>query len=568
MGWIDWAVLLLTLLGIVLYGTYKNRRQKNLQGYLLGDQNLPWYTIGFSVMATQASAITFLSTPGQAYDDGMRFIQFYFGMPLAVLVVALVIIPIFYKAGVYTAYEYLQKRFGAPARYFTASLFLIQRGLAAGITIYAPSIVLSTVLQVPLHLTNIFIGVLVIVYTVTGGSKAVAQTQKWQLMVMLGGLWVAMAMLLIQIQAYIPLPKAAALASAAGKWNFVSFKFDPADRYNIWSGLLGGFFLSLSYFGTDQSQVGRYLGGKTTRTAKLGLYFNGIFKIPMQLMVLLSGVLVFIFFQFAEVPLHFNSAQVPKTGALSETYRAYELEFSKVKAERKQHIQQWDPQIPNPQFIQSLKESLNREKKMREQTGAWLEENVPGADKNDRDYVFLHYIMNYLPVGLVGLLLATIFSGAMSSTSSELNALGSVTAIDGIIPLSKRTYSDTVKLNLTRGATIFWGILAIFFAALFNLFDNLIQAVNILGSLFYGTILGVFMTGFLLKSIQGKAVFWAAVLTEVSILLLFFASQYGYISLGWLWLNPIGCLGVMVFAVFLQFLMNIISPTKYVGHNE
>jgi solute:Na+ symporter, SSS family len=563
MHWIDWLVLLGTLLGIVAYGTLRNRKQKNLKGYLLGDGNLPWWTIGISVMATQASAVTFLSTPGQAYDDGMRFIQFYFGMPLAVIVVAAIIIPVFYKAGVYTAYGYLDKRFGAPVRYLTAFLFLIQRGLAAGLTIYAPSIVLSTVLHIPLNITNIFIGVLVIVYTVSGGSKAVAQTQKLQLTVMMGGLFVAMGILLWYISREMSVPKAMEFAGAAGKWNFINWNFDTKDKYNVWSGVLGGFFLSLAYFGTDQSQVGRYLGGKSSGQAKIGMIFNALFKIPMQLLILFVGVLVFIFFQTQPVPIHFNTTQLNSFQGTEEISVEKKLDFIKLETEYEQTRkhqellrEHWiSSQLSTADFSEQYKETLLREKEVRLEAGKQIEASLLGADKNDKDYVFLYFIMNFLPIGIVGLLLAMIFSGAMSSTSSELNALGSVTALDLIQPIRGGVeLNEKQQLALTRWSTISWGILAIIFAAIFNLFDNLIQAVNILGSLFYGTILGIFLTGFMLPKIGGRAVFWAALCAEGIVLSVFYLMQTEKLELGWLWLNPIGCIGVMVIALLLNML--------------
>lgn len=548
---LDWLVLLGTLLGIVSYGAWKSREQQNLSTYLLGNQSMRWWAIGLSVMATQASAVTFLSTPGQGFDDGLRFIQFYFGMPLAVLVVAFVIIPVFYKQKVFTAYEYLEKAFGPKTRSFTALLFLIQRGLAAGITIFAPSIVLSTVLNIPLNITNLIIGLLVIIYTVSGGSKAVAQTQKLQMIVMFVGLFVAAGMLIYEINNRVPLQTAFHLADISGKFNTINWKFDLQDRYNIWSGILGGFFLSLSYFGTDQSQVGRYLGGKDVRNAKLGLIFNGIFKIPMQLFILFVGVLVFIFFQLQPVPLHFNeiNTQWYESKAPADSLIFYKNQYQIITEEKQELISQITHQPPDKTWDIRWQEHIKAEAALRQDFRNSVDQLLPQAEPNDRDYIFLHYIMHHLPAGLVGLLLAMIFCAAMSSTSSELNALGSVTAVDFIYRHSTKKYTDHQQLKITRMATMVWGITAIIFATIFSLFDNLIQAVNILGSLFYGPILGIFLTAFFLPKRSDKAMLLAAIAGELLVLLLFLFDRNDIIQLAWLWLNPIGCLAVMGFSI-------------------
>ncbi len=545
---LDWLVLLGTLLAIVLYGVIKNRKQKNLNSYLLGDQNLPWWTIGISVMATQASAVTFLSTPGQGFDDGLRFIQFYFGMPLAVMVVAFVVIPLFYRRKVYTAYAFLEKSFGPQTRYYTAFLFLVQRGLAAGITIYAPSIVLSTVLDIPLHLTNIVIGVLVTIYTVSGGSKAVAQTQTWQMLVMMAGLFIAAGVLLYKIQQDMPLQTAFTLAEASGKFNAIQWKWDWDDRYNVWSGLLGGFFLSLAYFGTDQSQVGRYLGGKDIRNAKIGLLFNGLFKIPMQLFILFIGVLVFIFFTLSPGPIHFNRDNLDAP-QIQEDRKTWEASYQILLEERQQFLGQISSGAPTETWQPQWQAHLKEEKKLREEVRETIKAKVPNAESNDRDYVFLHFIMHYLPTGLVGLLLAMIFSGAMSSTSSELNALGSVTVVDMLRHAKFLQENEKAQLKMTKWATTLWGLAAIGFAAIFSLFDNLIQAVNILGSLFYGPMLGIFLTAFFLPKMSDRNMLISAILGEMVVLTVFFLDQYNVIQLAWLWLNPLGCLAVMGLAL-------------------
>lgn len=569
MHWLDWFVLLGTLLGIVAYGMYVTRKQKDAESYLLGNRQMPWWTIGISVMATQASAVTFISVPGKAYQDGLGFIQFYLGMPLAILVVSAVFIPLYYKMRVYTAYEFLEHRFGKWARWYTAFLFLIQRGLAAGITIYAPSIVLSTLLGLNLSLTNICIGLLVIAYTTTGGSRAVAITQKQQMAVMLGGLLVALALLLVYIQKHIPLSQGLELAGMAGKMNAIDWTPDLSNRYTIWSGLLGGFFLSLSYFGTDQSQVGRYLGGKNVREGRLGLLFNGVFKIPMQFLVLFVGVLVFIFFQFNPQPLHFNSVQWSELqkSAAKDSLTVLNNEYQNLNQERQKSIRSWSAgSIPEPEFKASYLNSLESEKKLRESVKVLMKKHLPKEDSNDGDYIFLSFIMGYLPIGFVGLLLAMIFAAAMSSTSGELSALGSVTAMDFLRPMRILPKSDSGQLMANRLATAAWGVVAIFFALIFSLFDNLIEAVNIIGSLFYGTILGIFCTAFFLRFVQGRALLIAGLISEAVVLFLYFDTHIlpNHVSgLAYLWLNPIGCLLTMGLAAVFQFYFNLRSSQKF-----
>jgi len=569
MHWLDWFVLLGTLLGIVAYGMYVTRKQMDAESYLLGNRQMPWWTIGISVMATQASAVTFISVPGKAYQDGLGFIQFYLGMPLAILVVSAVFIPLYYKMQVYTAYEFLEHRFGKWARWYTAFLFLIQRGLAAGITIYAPSIVLSTLLGLNLSLTLTGNDGNNIAYTTTGGSRAVAITQKKQMAVMLGGLLVALALLLVYIQKHIPLSQGLELAGMAGKMNAIDWTPDLSNRYTIWSGLLGGFFLSLSYFGTDQSQVGRYLGGKNVREGRLGLLFNGVFKIPMQFLVLFVGVLVFIFFQFNPQPLHFNSVQWSELqkSAAKDSLTVLNNEYQNLNQERQKSIRSWSAgSIPEPEFKASYLNSLESEKKLRESVKVLMKKHLPKEDSNDGDYIFLSFIMGYLPIGLVGLLLAMIFAAAMSSTSGELSALGSVTAMDFLRPMRILPKSDSGQLMANRLATAAWGVVAIFFALIFSLFDNLIEAVNIIGSLFYGTILGIFCTAFFLRFVQGRALLIAGLISEAVVLFLYFDTHIlpNHVSgLAYLWLNPIGCLLTMGLAAVFQFYFNLRSSQKF-----
>lgn len=560
---LDWLVLALSLLGVVAFGVWKTRKQRDAKSFLMGDNSLPWWTIGLSVMATQASAVTFISLPGKAFQDGMGFIQFYLGMPLAVLVVSAVIMPLFYRTKVFTAYEFLEKRFGRLPRLYTAFLFLVQRGLAAGITIYAPAIVLSTLLGWNLTLTNIFIGILVIIYTVSGGSKAVAQTQKQQMGVMMLGLFVAAALLMVGISNHMPLSDGLSMAGMTGKFNLIDLKPDFSSRYNIWSGILGGFFLSLSYFGTDQSQVGRYIGGKDIRQSRMGLLFNALFKIPMQLLVLFVGVLVFVFFQFNPQPIHYNAPQLDLLRASDEARPALlqsEADYRAVVAKKQQLQEAWEAgQLSDSDFGPAYRGQLQKEQSIRQEVRDLVESHIPEGDPNDSDYIFLSYIMGYLPVGLVGLLLAMIFSGAMSSTAGELNALGSVTAIDFIQTFGLMPSSGKGQLRVSRLATAAWGVLAIVFATIFSLFDNLIEAVNIIGSLFYGTILGIFCVAFFMRWVGGRAVLWAGLIAEAFVLLVYFGTETLSLAFGWdlkapayLWLNPIGCLLTMLLAALLQ----------------
>ena len=552
--------MLSTLLGIVAYGVWHTRKVDNVQSYLLGDRDLPWWTIGLSVMATQASAITFLSTPGQAYEDGMRFAQFYFGLPVAMVILCIFVLPIYYRLKVYTAYEYLEGRFDLRTRTLTAVLFLIQRGLAAGLTIYAPAIILSSILEWPLRWTILFIGALVIFYTVMGGTKAVSVTQKQQMIVILSGMFIAALILIFQLPENVSFGDAVGLAGKMGKLNVVDFEFDLSNRYNFWSGMLGGVFLFLSYFGTDQSQVQRYLSGKSLTESRLGLLFNGIFKVPMQFLVLFVGVLVFVFFQFQQPPLHFNSANLEK---LEGT--AYESELESLQSQHNTLF------LTQQQEVRALIRALNQEdeaavaavqgrleelrstdQELRKATDGLILKADPAAKIKDTDYVFITFVTEYLPIGLVGLLLAVIFSAAMSSTSSELNALATTTVIDLYRRSLTKDRSDRHYLNASKAFTAIWGGVALVFAATANLFENLIQAVNIVGSLFYGAILGIFLVAFFLKKIGGWAVFYGALIAEAIVLLIFTLNTQEIINIAYLWLNLIGCSLVMIIAWLLQ----------------
>jgi Na+/proline symporter len=561
MSTLDWLVLFLTLVSIAVYGMYKTRGKQSLETYLKGSKD-NWWTIGLSIMATQASAITFLSTPGQAYEDGMRFIQFYFGLPLAMIIISIAFVPIYYKLKVYTAYEYLENRFDLKTRTLTALLFIVQRGLAAGITIYAPAIILSTLLGWNLTLTNIFIGVLVIAYTVSGGTEAVSITQKQQMAVMMGGMVLA-GIMVIQLLP-ISMKEALQVAGKMDKLNVVNFEFDLADRYSFWSGMTAAVFLFLSYFGTDQSQVQRYLSGQTLTQSRMGLLMNGFLKIPMQFLILFIGVLVFVFYQFNTPPVHFNqvqtealrqSAYASEFGRLEQSYQANFDSSKQVYTQLLSSIDQEKAETTE-ELTNTLKNLKTEQQEIREEVKALLVTHDPEAETRDTDYVFMRFVMDYLPTGVVGLLFAAIFAAAMSSSSSELNALGSTTTVDLYKRSIRKEASDTHYVNSSKLFTALWGLGAILFATYASLFENLIQAVNLLGSLFYGTILGIFVVGFFIKWIKGQAVFLAALLSQALILVVHFFNGKGLFGMHWdigfLWYNAIGCLSVVLFGLILQ----------------
>lgn len=543
MNLIDWLVLFSTIGLIAAYGVWKTKKQQNLDDYIRGGRESKWFTIGLSVMATQASAITFLSTPGQAYESGMGFIQFYFGLPLALILVSIFAVPRFYNSNVFTAYEFLEKRFDLKTRLITAFLFLIQRGLAAGITIYAPAIVLSTVLGWDLNLLNIAIGIVVIIYTVSGGTKAVNLTQKWQMAVILAGMAFAFYTLLSMIGTHLGFADAIRFAGESGKMNIIDFNFDPSSRYTIWSGLTGGLFLSLSYFGTDQSQVQRYLSASSIKESRMGLMFNAVLKIPMQFLILLTGVLLFVFYQMNERPMVFNeplAAEVierDKSGKLAELNAAYQsLETEKLHAIAERGFTANDPQLAEI-----------REKQLTLTTDFHEQAELVDADYqlNDADYVFIRFILDFLPHGAIGLLIAVILSAGMSSTAGELNALAATTMNDFYSRLRPRERNEQQNVRIGKWITVGWGVMAITFALMARLFDNLIELVNVLGSLFYGTILGVFVCAFFLKHLKGAAVFWSAIAAELLVILLYI---YARDLVGYLWFNAIGCVAVLVLA--------------------
>lgn len=548
---IDWIVLIGTLLFIVVYGTWKSRRQRDVGDYLKGGSSANWWTIGLSVMATQASAITFLSTPGQAFHDGMGFVQFYFGLPIAMVIICMVFIPIYHKLKVFTAYEYLETRFDQKTRTLTAILFLIQRGLACGITIFAPAIILSAVLGWNLIYLNIIIGVLVIIYTVSGGTKAVSVTQKQQMAVIFFGMFMAFLLILNYLPLDITFTKALEIAGANGKMDILDFSFDLENRYTFWSGIIGGTFLALSYFGTDQSQVQRYLSGRSVKQSQMGLIMNGILKVPMQFFILLVGVMVFVFYQFNSSPLHFNPAAVKdvKKSSYAQQYTALEAEKAALDEEliaTQISYGKAESESTKTQLAEEINTLNQKEEKLRKESVAVIKKANPNAETNDKDYVFIHFILTNLPRGLIGLLLAVILSAAMSSTASELNALGSTTTID----LYKRNNPGKREKHYvaaSRGFTLLWGIVAIGVASTAHLFDNLIQLVNIIGSIFYGNVLGIFLLAFFIKYVSGKAVFIAAIITQLVIIYIWYIDWMPY-----LWLNLVGCALVMALATLIQ----------------
>lgn len=552
---IDWIILIGTLLFIVSYGAYRTRGSKNVQDYLRAGNQAKWWTIGLSVMATQASAITFLSTPGQAFHSGMGFVQFYFGLPIAMIIICMVFIPLYHRLNVYTAYEFLESRFDLKTRTLTAFLFLTQRGLAAGITIFAPAIILSAVLGWDLNILNILIGVLVIIYTVSGGTKAVSVTQKQQMGVIFFGMVTAFCLIVSYLPQEISFSNALEIAGASGKMEILDFSFDFDNRYTFWSGMIGGTFLALSYFGTDQSQVQRYLTGKSVRESQMGLIFNGLLKVPMQFFILLVGVMVFVFYQFNYAPLNFNPAAT--TAVLesehSEEYQGLMEEHNQIQLQKHQVSLAYgqDPEGLSPEqrtgYQQEILDLNLAEDKTREEARGLISSANDLVETNDKDYVFIHFILNNLPRGLIGLLLAVILSAAMSSTASELNALASTTVID----IYKRSLtgprSEEHYVRASKWFTLGWGIMAILVASFASLFDNLIQLVNIIGSIFYGNVLGIFLLAFFVKYVRGQAVFIAAIITQILIIGFWWIDLMPY-----LWLNLAGCALVVSIAVLLQ----------------
>ena len=550
---LDFVVLIGSMLGIAAYGMWHTRTHRNLSHYLKGDETMGWVTIGISVAATQASAITFISTPGQGYQDGLGFVQNYFGMPLALILIAAVFLPMYRRLNIYTAYEFLGRRFDAKTRLLGAALFLLQRGLAAGITIYAPAIILSTVLGWRLDLTIILSGLLVVIYTVMGGSEAVSLTQKYQMAVIFAGMATAFIVLLVKLPANFT--DALTVAGGFQKLHAVDFSLDVKQRYTFWSGLFGGLFLSLSYFGTDQSQVQRYISGASLRESRLGLMFNAVLKIPMQFFILLLGVMVFVFYQFEQPPVFFNQSawnQVVKQDSGGQL-KSFEQKFDAIHVEKEQWIHSWlDAKHSGNQeaATQARAQALaanDRSDAVRAEARTALAAADPGVKSNDADYVFITFILHYLPHGVIGLLVAAFFAAALSSKAAELNALGSTTTIDFYRHVFKREASDDHYVAASKWFTFFWGLVAIGFALFANLAENLIQAVNIVGSVFYGVVLALFLVAFFIRRVGGTAIFWAALAAQALVFILYFS-----LSISYLWYNFIGCAACVLFSLLIQ----------------
>lgn len=555
MSTIDWIVLILTLLLIVLYGMYKSRGIKNIDGYLLGNQSLPWYHVGLSVMATQASAITFLSAPGLAYSSGMSFVQFYFGLPLAMIVLCITFVPIFHKLRVYTAYEFLEKRFDIRTRGLTAFLFLIQRGISTGISIFAPALIIASILHINLPITTLLIGTVVVIYTTYGGTKAVSHTQLIQMSIIFGALLVAGILVVKLLPSDIGLYKALHIAGKSGKTNAINFTFDLNNQYTVWTGIIGGFFLQLSYFGTDQSQVGRYLTGSSIKESRLGLLMNGLLKIPMQFCILLIGVLVFVYYQYHTPPIFFNQAEIDKLkqSEYNSSYQDLEKQQILLSNEKRTTIDRLtkaidlDDQSTIDESRAALKHSNEQLNDIRTEVIGLIKKNNPSAETNDNNYIFLSFVNNTFPKGLIGLLIAVIFLASMGSTASAINSLASTSTVDIYKRFINKQSTTEQDLFWSRMFTLFWGIFSIAVALYASKLGNLLEAVNILGSLFYGTILGIFIVAFYMKKIGGKAVFYAAILSEVIIFIIWKMDVIAF-----LWLNVIGCLAVMILAYLMK----------------
>ena len=561
MSIVDWLVLGFFMMGIVLYGIWKGKGSDSVKSYFATDKKTRWYAIGLSIMATQASAITFLSAPGQAFTDGMRFIQFYFGLPIAMIIIAAFFIPIYKKLNILTAYEYLGNRFDNKTRMLGAILFLTQRGLAAGFTIYAPALVLSSILGWNIYITNLVIGLLVIIYTVFGGTKAVAHTHKLQMVIILAGMLLAGVLVVIKLPPLVGFSEALDVAGKMGKLNVVDWDFDPSSKYNVWSGLLGGLFLALSYFGTDQSQVQRYIGDQSVRESRVGLLFNGAVKIPMQFFILLIGALVFVFYQFNSPPIYFNqnALEVSESQISSDSLTQYQTQFreaNEVKQSALSNYLSFKATGDELGAKQSMDYALKYQEdadSIKKQAVGLINRNYPGSESNDVNYVFLQFVLDHFPIGVIGLLIACILFASMSSTSGELNALASTTLVDIYRKNIKKGSSEKHYLKMSKWFTAFWGVYAILFAFFAGELGSLIEAVNILGSLFYGTILGIFLVGFFMKRVSGTAVFVAAAISEVFICFIYFNEMMAY-----LWLPLVGSLLV----VTISYIISKFTPLR------
>lgn len=560
---LDWVVMCGFIGFVVFYGTWKSRDTRDVDTYIRAGRTSQWWLVALSIMATQASAITFLSTPGQAYVDGMRFVQFYLGLPIAMIILSITAVPIYNKLNVYTAYEYLEKRFDLKNRMLGSALFLTQRGLAAGFTIYAPALILSVILGWEMNFTIIIVGAMVILYTTVGGTVAVNKTHFLQMIIITAGMFSAFFVLMMLMPKDVSFIDAAYVAGKMGKLNAIDFTFDLSNRYTFWSGIIGGTFLMLSYFGTDQSQVQRYLAGSSVTQSRLGLLTNGIVKVPMQFIILFIGAMVFVFYQFVTPPLFFNPVEEAnvKSGSHRAEYELIEKEYGELHKEKQNELKKLISSIDsgNEEQIKVqtdiIVESQKKADELKYRAVEVIKKSDPAADTNDTNYIFLSFIINFLPIGIVGLLLAAILSASMSSTSAELNALASTTVIDFYKRLIKKDGEDHHYLKVSKIATVFWGIYAILFAILAKELGSLIEAVNILGSLVYGTILGIFLTAFYLKKVQGTPTFLAAILAELIVLYCYFFTEIPF-----LWYNLIGCLVVVIGALLLN--MVIMSSVK------
>jgi solute:Na+ symporter, SSS family len=566
MSSIDWLIMCSFLAFVVIFGAWKTRKTKGLNNYILAGKTTPWYIVVVSIMATQASAITFLSTPGQAYVDGMRFIQFYIGLPIAMVILSITAVPLYHKLNVYTAYEYLEHRFDLKNRILGSVLFLIQRGLAAGFTIFAPALIISVALGWDINITIMLVGLLVIIYTTVGGTIAVNKTHVQQMTIIFVGMIAAFITIIFMLPENVSLFNAAVIAGKMGKLNTIDFSFNLNDRYTFWSGLIGGTFLMLSYFGTDQSQVQRYLGGSSITQSRLGLLVNGIVKIPMQFFILFTGVMVFVFYQFITPPLFFNPAGIKlvENSKYADEYHTMNEEYKELSSQKSKELNSMveaisknDAELEKLSLVK-VENAQSSMTNLRSEYQALMKKENNKADTNDTNYIFLSFVINFLPVGLIGLVLAAIFSASMSSTSAELNALASTTVIDIYKRVFKRDASDHHYVFVSKISTVLWGIYAIGFALFANKLGSLIEAVNILGSIFYGTILGIFLVAFYLKKVKGTPTFIAAIIAEISVMCCFF-----FTDIPFLWFNVIGCLGVVVLAVVI----NQTFSKRFVSHN-
>ncbi|MGB3007709.1 MAG: sodium:solute symporter [Chitinophagaceae bacterium] len=567
MSQLDWIVLIVTLLAIISYGLYKSRTSRNLEGYFLSNRSMPWGLVLLSIMGTQASAITFLSAPGQAYTDGMRFVQYYFGIPLAMVVICIFFVPIFSRLKVYTAYEYLENRFDGKTRTLTSFLFLLQRGLSTGISVFAPSIILSSLFGWNIYYTNILMGGLLIIYTVSGGAKAVAYTQQLQLVIIFTGMFLAGYMVVNMLPANVSFIDALQVSGKMGKLNvittgFENGKFNWSDQYNLLSGLVGGFFLALSYFGTDQSQVGRYLTAKSLKESRLGLLMNGLVKVPMQFAILLIGALVFTFYQFNKAPIFFNQVQEKKLeqSVYKDSFLLVKQQYDSITVQKQKMVIDYsaatdsDDRNSEELSLNNLRILQKNADSLRGKVKSWLNTKQVGGDGNDTNYIFLRFVVDHLPIGLVGLLIAIIFLASWGSIAAALNSLSSATMVDFQRRFSKKPTTGEREYRMSKWYTLAWGVFCIIVAMFtYNIGNSLIEAVNVLGSLFYGVILGVFLVAFFIKKIKnGSVVFWAALLAELMVLIVFILTKAGIFKMGFLWLNPIGAFGVIIFSILLQ----------------